>query len=135
MLRHSNYFYDQYMHREDTEQVEAKRFLHKYDAQASESNRMYAVREPYRYAASYDISSLPATFEVRQERYIEMYIPQDKFRELVSNERYIRELEQEVQHFKGIASKHITDARVRESNPVVKKAWEKYVTLLELVRK
>lgn len=119
----------------DIFQVEAKRFLHKYDAQASESNRMYAVREPFRYAASYDISSLPATFEVRQERYVEMYIPQDKFKKLVENERYILELEQELQHFKGVVSHHMTDARVRDNNPVVKKAYEKYLTLLELMRK
>lgn len=122
------------MNKEENRDVaDTKRFLHKYEAQANQSNRMYAKRLPINYCDWK--GDIPFHQEVQKEPYIEIYIPQDKFKQLVYSERYIQELEQEVQHFKGIASKHITDAKVRESNPVVKKAWEKYLTLLELVRK
>ena len=121
---------------ESTEQQESARFLRKYEAQASlSSHRMYAIREPFNYSASYDLGSVPYSFQVRQEPYVEMYIPQERYKQLVENERLIRRLEDDARHYKGIVEMYRNDERVRDNNPVVKKAWQKYLTLLELMRK
>jgi hypothetical protein len=121
---------------ENSEQRDSAHFLQKYEAQASlSSHKMYAVREPFNYSFSYDLRSVPYSFQVRQEPYVEMYIPQERYKQLIENEKIIRQLEDDRRYYKDIVDSHRADERVRESNPVVKKAWQKYSTLLALMRK
>jgi len=132
----NNYYYNHQLNSQDYKERERDMFLRKYEAQASlSSHKMYAVREPFNYSASYDVASLSHSFQVRQEPCVEMFIPQHKFNDLIENEKYIRQLEEDYRHLKGLERNTLEDARIRDSNPTVKKAWEKYLTLLELVRK
>lgn len=118
---------------------ETNEFLHKYEAHASLSDRKhYAKRIPmsmsdfHRYNTAMDVYE--AESYVQREPYVEMYIPQHKFDELVQKEAYYnRVAEQEDQSLK-IIKQMLQDDAVRRTNPAVDNAWRKYQMLLELAR-
>lgn len=135
MPRHSNYYYN---HNQDYKSPgdDVAYFLKKYEAQASlSSHKMYYVRQPVDYRSLYDLRDTMATIDTKSEPYVEMYIPQQRFKDLVENEQHIKDLEYEYRRMKEVVDMYRQDEHVRDSNPVVQKAWEKYLTLLELVRK
>lgn len=109
------------------------KFLHKFDAQASYSDKLYYKRIPIRYS-DWD-GRIPFNQEVETEQYIELLIPQEKFRELVDQEKYINHLEQLAHTSEQARDDYIRSERIRASNPAVQKAYEKYLMLLELARK
>lgn len=113
----------------DTER-ETNKFLHKYEAHAGMSGRMYAKRQPIRYTDWK--GDIPFRQEVQTEPYVEMYIPQHRFRELIEQEKYVSYLEDRAEHNKVLVDKIRKEERIRDANPAVEKAWRNYQLLLKL---
>lgn len=115
----------------------ANRFLEKYEAHASLSDRKhYAKRMPmsvseyHRYGTDvYDYESF-----VKREPYVEMYIPQHKFEELVLADEYYARMTQQLDYVQEVVREKATEEALRKANPAVAKAYEKYRMLLELAK-
>lgn len=115
---------------------EVNRFLHKYESQAGLTQRkLYYKRKPYRYVDwTAQGSPLPFEQDIEKEPMVEMFIPQHRFEDLVERERLIRRIEEENFELKSIVQRDLEDQRVRNNNPAVRAAYEKYRMLLELCR-
>ena len=116
-----------------------EKFLCKYEAHASLSDRkQYArrirmsVSDYHRYNSAMDVYDYESYMQ--REPYIEMYIPQHKFDELIRREESYNQLSQHVDFASQLVEKQIRDETVRNNNPAVKKAYEKYKMLLEMSR-
>jgi hypothetical protein len=72
---------------------------------------------------------------IQREPYVEMYIPQHKFQEIVEREKYYTAVSQQADYASELIRQQLSDDAVRKSNPAVQKAYEKYQMLLELSRK
>lgn len=119
---------------------EIEQFLHKYEAQANLSDRkQYARRAPmsmsdyHRYHTAMDVYEYESY--IQREPYVEMYIPQHKFQEIVERDRYYTAVSQQADYASELVRQQLSDDAVRKSNPAVQKAYEKYQMLLELSRK
>jgi hypothetical protein len=116
---------------------EVHRFCKHYEAQVElTSNKLYAKRRPIHYQdwISDGSGSIPFDLKVEREPMVQIHMPQDEFKNLVEKERWYGRLEQEADYYKRIVEQYRNDERVRDSNPSVQKAWEKYLMLLELAR-
>lgn len=116
---------------------ETNLFLRKYEAQANLSqHKMYAKLPRYHYGRLYDYDPLSPISEISfdKEPMVEMYIPQDKFRDLVERDRWVGQMEAEARYYKERYMQEVEDDKIRHRNPAVKKAWEQYQMLLELAR-
>lgn len=116
---------------------EVNQFLHIYEAQASlSSHKQHYRRRPLRYTDWLaNGSPVPFEQEIDREPMVEMYIPQDKFRRLVEREQEFRDLVRGNEEANYRLRKSIEEEHIRNSNPAVKNAYEKYQMLLELSRK
>jgi predicted AAA+ superfamily ATPase len=119
---------------------EINQFLDRYEAHASLSDRkQYARRAPisvsdyHRFNTSMDVYE--QELYVQREPYVEMYVPQHKFQELVQREKYYTAMSQQVDYASEVIRQQISDDAVRKTNPAVQTAYEKYQMLLELARK
>jgi hypothetical protein len=132
--RYNNY--DKYSYSDRSPEEETNYFLKRYEAQAGLSRgKMYYKRQPIRYTDWIkDGSPMPFDLTVDQEPYVEINIPQHRFKELVEQEKYKRYLEERADYDARIVDSLRKDERVRDSNPAVQKAYEKYLMLLELAR-
>jgi hypothetical protein len=118
-------------------QDETNMFLKKYQAQAELSkHKMYARMPKFHMGRmqDYDPYSPTTTIEFEREPMVEMYIPQDKFRDLVERDRWIGRLEGEAEYYRKRYMQEMEDDKIRHRNPAVMKAWQQYQMLLELVR-
>jgi hypothetical protein len=111
-------------------------FLKRYESTAELSrHKLYARRIPVRYNEWLkDGGPIPFEQSIEREPMIEMYMPQDRFRNLVEQERWSGKVEQEAHYYKKRYMQEVEDDKVRNRNPSVKKAWEQYQMLLELAR-
>lgn len=111
-------------------------FLHKYEAIASLSGRMYrrhrSIRFNYRdFDTAFDeLNTIP--FE--EEPYVEVLIPQDKFRHLVEMEEFIQKSRKEYEWAQNEMDRQRKEAWLRQKNESVQKAYDRYQTLLNLTR-
>lgn len=110
-------------------------FLKKYEAYGTISNRMYTKYRRMHYQDWLD-QNLPIPFTTQQEAepMIEITLPQERFRDLITQEDYLAHLEQENKYNRNIVMRERQEEMIRNSNPSVQKAWEKYQMLLELSR-
>lgn len=118
-------------------QDEVNAFLKKYQAQAELSkHKVYAKMPRYHYNRIYDYDpySSTTTIDFQQEPMVEMYIPQDKFRDLVERDRWVGQMEAEARYYKERYMQEVEDDKIRHHNPAVKKLWDQYRMLLELYR-
>jgi ribonucleotide reductase beta subunit family protein with ferritin-like domain len=74
------------------------------------------------------------TLQAEVEPMVEVNIPQHRFTELVEQERYKRYLEERADYDARIVEMLRQDERVRDRNPTVQKAYQKYLMLLEMAR-
>lgn len=132
------YYYNNTLYNapQPTADQEVDEFLKRYDASAGLSrHKMYARRIPVRYNDWLkDGGPIPFEQNIEREPMVEMYIPQDRFRDLVEKERWVGKVEQEAHYYKKRYMQEVEDDKVRSRNPAVKKAWEHYQMLLELAR-
>lgn len=117
-------------------QDETKQFLGKYNAQADLSrHKLYARPKLIRYQDWLkDGANIPFEQEIDREPMVEIYMPQDKFRDLVERDRWVGQMEAEARYYKQRYMQEIEDDKIRHQNHAVKKAWEQYQMLLELAR-
>lgn len=115
---------------------DVERFSKRYGAYIGES-RSYRERraEPmmisdFRDSYQYDFSR--STFDVP---YVEIHMPQAAFEQFMQIEEANAYDAHQVNHAMSVLRQHRADERVREDNPAVRKAWQKYLMLLELARK
>ena len=118
---------------------EVNDFLHKYEAQATLSDRkQYArIRPMTRMDYSYDCTRAvyDAQSYIDREPYVEMYIPQHKFQEMIERDRYYSKMSQQVDYATQVVNQQVQDEIVRKQNPSVEKAWRNYQLLLEMCRR
>jgi hypothetical protein len=114
---------------------EVARFLEKYEAMAKLSHRQFRRhrRVQFNYAEfDYAIDYLKSA-PWEEEPYVEMLIPQDRFRHLVEMEEYNTRREEEYQWAKHEQDRQHRERWIRQKNPAVQTAWERYQMLLALV--
>ena len=121
-----------YLGRQYDSEKETRKFLHRYEAQAGLSNRQYAKRMPIRYVDW--TGEIPFHQEVQTEPYIEMFIPQHRFEELVDREKHFEEMASKSDYAQHILAEKTIEDTIRRQNPAVEKAWRNYKMLLELAR-
>jgi hypothetical protein len=64
-----------------------------------------------------------------------IHLTSDNLARLVAEQEHIQRLNEEAEYVKKIWAKERKDQMVRDDNPAVDKAYQKYVMLLELARK
>ncbi len=113
-------------------------FLERYEAHAGLSgHKMYARRRPFS-LTDYHRNAIDAYYaEVQFERepYVEMYIPQHRFQDLVERDFYYTKMARQQDYATSVVNQMVADEVVRKNNPAVEKAWRNYQMLLELARK
>ncbi len=132
-------YYDNYYYREKhtpSAEEQVDRFLKKYESRAGLSSReLYYKRQPLRYTDWIaNGSNIPFHQEIEKEPMVEMYIPQHRFQDLVERERMVDEINDQNRRYRQLLDQLDEDARIRNSNPALKKAWENYQLLLDLCR-
>lgn len=112
---------------------EVREFLQRNRATAELSKHKMCVRRVPSWSLKND-ALLPFEAELEREPMVEIYMPQDNFRDLVEKDRWAGKLSQEVHYYKQRYLEEIEDDKIRHRNPAVRKAWEQYRMLLELAR-
>lgn len=121
---------------------EAKEFCYKYDAYVTESGRMHrrAKRMPFKMWSESDPDFFQQ-FPYEEIRCVEIHMPEDRFRALLEHDDWVEKAGlQDNRHFANNVSRvsqmvvdHDRECRIRNANPSVQIAYEKYQTLLRLV--
>ncbi len=132
-------YYDNYYYREKhtpSAEEQVDRFLKKYESRAGLSSReLYYKRQPLRYTDWIaNGSNIPFHQEIEKEPMVEMYIPQHRFQDLVERERMVDEINDQNRRYRQLLDQLDEDARIRNSNPALKKVWDNYQLLLGLCR-
>ena len=117
-----------------------KEFCYKYDAYVRDSSRMHrrAKRIDYKMWSDSDTDFFQ-TIPYEEVRCVEIHMPEDRFRALLEHEDWLQKTEHsqffgnDLQRAASIVAEHDRETRIRHSNPAVKLAYEKYLTLLKLV--
>ena len=110
-----------------------KAFQQKFEAciEDSEKYKQYVRRIPY---DKWD-GRVPFAVDTEVVPMKSVHLTRDNLERLVRQEEFIKRLERDAEFGKNFLTKHHADARIRDSNPAVTKAYEKYQMLLELARK
>jgi len=108
-------------------------FKNKYRATVSESRMRYTIPKPFKV---WDDANFDEPFEV--ENGVQIDMSQRDFDQLVHMEKHFYETMNRSgpyigDHAKYIIEEHERESRIRNKNPGVKKAYEKYQTLLKMV--
>lgn len=118
------------------ERKDVYKFARKYSAYIGDS-RQYRRRmpEPMMWddpRAVYQHTFMTHTYD---EPYVELHMPRASFEHIISRDETEEQDAFKVQHALDVLQQHRVDERVRNDNPAVQNAWQKYLTLLELARK
>ena len=110
-----------------------KAFLQKFEAyiEDSEKYKQYVRRMPYH---EWD-GRLPFNVDTEVVPMKSVHLTRDNLERLVRQEEFIERLENDAAYGKNLLTKIHADARIRDDNPAVAKAYERYQMLLELARK
>lgn len=115
---------------------EVNKFLHQYEATAGLGHKRYARRLPVSYRKWMEEGGpIPFHQEVEVEQMVEMHIPKHQFQRLVERDSEMEDLVRGREWENQIIQNLRNEERIRDSNPSVKLAWERYAMLLELARK
>ena len=118
------------------ERKDVDKFARKYSAYIGDS-RQYRRRmpEPMMWddpRAVYQHTFMTHTYD---EPYVELHMPRASFEHIISRDETEEQDAFKVKHALDVLQQHRVDERVRNDNPAVQNAWQKYLTLLELARK
>lgn len=120
----------------DSSNKELNEFLYKYEARATLSHKMFRRHK----AVKFNYKDIDQAFDqlavlpFEEEPYVEILIPQDRFRHLVEIEKFITQADREREWSKHEMERQRKESWVRQKNETVRKAYERYQTLLNLVR-
>jgi hypothetical protein len=110
-----------------------KIFQQKFEAyiENSEKYKQYVRRMPYN---KWD-GKEPFDIDTEVVPMKSVHLTYDNLERLVRQQELIENLERDAEYGKRLHGMTYADARIRENNPAVAKAYEKYLMLLELARK
>ena len=110
-----------------------KDFESKYEARIEDSTeyKQYIRRMPYN---MWD-GKIPFDSEVEVVPMKAIHLTRDNLERLIQEQDRMDRLMNDAEFGKKLWTKERTDKAVRDSNPAVEKAYQKYVMLLELARK
>jgi len=120
----------------DEELRDTKRFQERFDAHVTESKeyrRAFYTRPPMDYSY-YQPGTAMHEMEHRVEPLVAIHMPRDQFDRLMDEQTRMDSWRAEAEYAKKVLTNLRKDERVRDDNPVVQKAYEKYLMLLELAR-
>lgn len=119
-----------------------KEFCYKYDAIAGPSARNW--RRPQRVNYSIWSESDPNMFQNTYEEIpmVDITMPEDRFRALLEHDAWIERaglqdnqfFANNVMRVSNMVVEHERECRIRQENPAVQKAWERYQMLLSTVK-
>ena len=119
-----------------------KEFCHNYDAYVQESKRMHrrSRRIDYKMWSESD-PTIYQTIPYEDVKCVEIHMPEDRFRALLEHEDWVKHaglhnnsfFNNNVGRVSQMIVDHDRECRIRQENPAVRAAWEKYQTLLRLV--
>ena len=110
-------------------------FLYKFEAYARLSDRRFRRHRSVKNFSYADLGTAMdhlSTMSWEEEPYIELTIPQDRFRLLVEMDEYNTKREEEYDWVRKEQERQRHELWVRQKNPAVQKAWERYQLLLGL---
>ncbi len=109
-------------------------FLYKYEARARLSNQYHRRHRSvkFNYADIDQAFDSLAVLPFEEEPYVEILIPQDRFHHLVEMEEYSGRREHEYNWAQEEQKRQHRERWIRQKNPAVQKAWERYQLLLGL---
>ena len=116
---------------------DTKRFQERFAAHITESKeyrRAFYNRSPIDYSY-YQPGTAMHEMEHRVEPLVAIHLPREQFDRLMDEQSRMGNWREEAEYAKKVLTNLRKDERVRNDNPVVDKAYQKYVMLLELARK
>ena len=125
------------------------KFCRKYEAQVREGK--YAMRRPQPMTSFFDFKDDASMFRseymtAHEVKTVEVFMPEDRFHNLVELERRISDIEDDLFQIEqltrtrgrgwleNLMEKERRESFIRQSNPAVKKAYENYSMLLNMVK-
>jgi hypothetical protein len=115
------------------EQSDVKRFQQRFEAHITESREYrHSIRAPIDYMTL----KHTATYEMEHkvEPCVAIHLPQHQFDRLMDDQTRMDRLREDAEAGKRMWVKDRADRSIRETNPTVEKAYQKYLMLLELCR-
>jgi hypothetical protein len=117
-------------------------FFRKFDMHVMESRRklrripnMWQHINAWNYSVSDTAAYQHQTFPIEEVACVEVLMPKDRLQHIID---YINEADKQVEKYasdRQLMARYEQDRCVRLNNPAVEKAYQRYVTLLELARK
>ena len=120
----------------EEEHRDLKRFQQRFEAHITESKdyrRAFYTRSPTDYSY-YQPGTAMHEMEHRVEPLVAIHMPREQFDRLMDEQTRIDRWRDEAEYAKRVLTNLRKDEQVRDTNPVVQKAYEKYLMLLELAR-
>jgi hypothetical protein len=109
-------------------------FCRRYNVQITESEHRRARREAVpNWSMDYTKHS-PVEYRVEYEQLVALHMPKESLDRLLALEPKLEYTHDQLNRYTRKEQADYQDAQVRENNPAVKKAWEKYQMLLGLAR-
>lgn len=129
----NNYeYYNHVKHRDNAGDLEY--FIGKFECRVEDSREynQYTRQVPY-YRDFYDSDSFKVETEIVPMKAI--HLTSQNLAKLVAEQERMRQLGEDAEQGKRLWAQLREDGQVRDSNPAVEKAYQKYQLLLELARK
>ena len=133
------YFYNDRLYPADYYQQEPReyaenRFKKKYQVHVEKSKKHYRHKSPPISYRDWHSSggNIPFNVEYEREPLLKVYISDEHYQALIAREQYLETIEQQNRDLTRIRDDQTQEAIIRNRNPTVQKAYEKYKMLLEL---
>jgi hypothetical protein len=128
-----NYNYDYRVKHRDSA-LDLEYFIGKFECRVEDSREynQYTRQVPY-HCDFYDSDNYKMETEIVPMKAI--HLTSQNLTRLVAEQEHLQQLTDEAKFHKRIWTQFHEDSRVRDSNPAVEKAYQKYMMLLELARK
>jgi len=129
----NNYeYYNQVKHRDRAGDLEY--FISKFECRVEDSREYNQYVRPTSYHRDfYDRDSFQMETKITPMKAI--HLTSDNLARLVAEQERMERMESDAEQGKQVWQEKIRDRAVRDANPAVEKAYQKYVILLELARK
>ena len=128
-----NYDYGRVKHRDNAGDLEY--FISKFECRVEDSREynQYVRQAPAYHRDFYDTDSFKMETEILPMKAI--HLTSDNLARLVAEQEHMQRLSDDAEYGKRCWADERRDRIVRDENPAVEKAYQKYVMLLELARK
>jgi hypothetical protein len=117
-------------------------FFRKFDMQVIESRRrlrripnMWQHTNAWNYSVSDTAMYQHTAMQIEEVDCVEVLMPRDRLQHIIDYIKYSENEVEKAQTDRQLMARYEQDRRVRLNNPAVEKAYQRYVTLLELARK